>query len=147
MPNRNKKDRRLTKPEKTRPTVPEYGVAAAVFRAGPLPQPEELQKYKSLYPGVTKLLFDNYVAQTSHRMELENTVIHADNKRANTGQTMAFILGLLGIISGSILTYLGKNIGGLSLIFGSIGTILTAFYGGVILRHIERTNKDKAQIK
>jgi hypothetical protein len=46
-------------------------------------------------------------------------------------------------VTGSILTYLGKDAVGLSLIFGSIGTLLTAFYGGAILRKIERVQKDK----
>jgi uncharacterized membrane protein len=43
----------------------------AYFRKGPLPPPEELEKYEALLPGATKMLFDNLISQTNHRMELE----------------------------------------------------------------------------
>jgi uncharacterized membrane protein len=115
----------------------------AVIRQGPLPPPAELEKYEALFPGATKLLFDNFVRQSNHRMKLEKTVIGNDAKRAGRGQIISAVLAFLCIVSGSILTYLGKDAVGLSLIFGSIGTLLTAFYGGAILRKIERVQKDK----
>jgi len=141
MSNRNKKDRRLVKQESNQP-VPGYGVLAE-FRKSPFPPPAELEKYETLYPGAAKLLFDNFVAQTNHRMHLEKTTIEGDNKRANRGQIISAIITLACIGVGSWLTYIGKNIVGLSMIVGSIGTLLTAFYGGAIIRKIERTQKWK----
>jgi len=73
MSNRNKKDRRVTKLEQNQPEFHEFSIMAA-FRKGPFPPPEEMQKYESLYSGATKLLFDNFVTQTNHRIELEKTV-------------------------------------------------------------------------
>jgi hypothetical protein len=43
---------------------------------------------------------------------------------------------------GGVLTYFDKNVAGLSLIFGSLGTLLTAFYGGALIRRKERKEKD-----
>jgi hypothetical protein len=108
-----------------------------------LPPPDEMERFEALHPGITKIILDTYVAQVNHRMALETTVIEGDNKRATRGQIISGVLGLVCIVSGGILTYLGKDVVGLSLIFGSIGTLLTAFYGGAILRKIERVQKDR----
>jgi uncharacterized membrane protein len=59
MSTRNKKDRRLGYREADSPAR-ELNMMAA-FRQGPLPPPVELEKYESLYPGATKLLFDNFI--------------------------------------------------------------------------------------
>jgi uncharacterized membrane protein len=78
MSTRNKKERRLAY-QGPEPPASEVNVLTA-FRKGPLPPPAELEKYESLYPGATKLLFDNFVNQTNHRMELEKLVIQEDNE-------------------------------------------------------------------
>jgi len=96
-----------------------------------------------MHPGIAKIIMDSYIAQVNHRMSLEKIVIEGDNKRANKGQIISAIIAFLCITTGSVLTYLGKNVVGLSLIIGSIGTLLTAFYGGAIIRKIERANKER----
>ena len=108
-----------------------------------LPPPEELERYEQIHPGITKIILDTYIGQVNHRIKLESSVIENDNKRANRGQIVSAVLTFFCITAGSILTYFDKNIVGLSLIIGSIGTLLTAFYGGAILRKIERVQKDK----
>ncbi|MDR2729442.1 MAG: DUF2335 domain-containing protein [Treponema sp.] len=138
MSNRIKKDSQIAA---TTQEPAEYSFMAV--RQSPLPPPAELEKFEVLYPGATKLVFDNFISQSNHRMELEKMTISGDNKRADRGQIISAILSVLCIAIGGFLTYLGKDIVGLSLIFGSIGTLLTAFYGGAIIRKIERTKKDK----
>jgi len=135
----SKKNRRIAK----LPTGELVAYDHLEYRVEILPPPDELERYERIYPGTGKIILDSYVAQVNHRMGLESSVITSDNKRANRGQVISAILAFLCIISGSILTYLGKNVVGLSLILGSIGTLLTAFYGGAILRKIERINKEK----
>jgi len=136
---RSKRDKRLTQ----MPSGDLVAYQHTESRTDILPPPDELERYEAMHPGTAKIILDTYVAQANHRMELEKSVINGDNKRASSGQIFSGILGLSCIISGSILTFLGKDTVGLSLIFGSIGTLLTAFYGGAILRHIERNKKDK----
>jgi len=113
----------------------------AVYQDEILPPANELERYESMYPGTTKIILDTYMAQVNHRMQLEKAVVEGDNKRANRGQIISAILSIFCIGAGGVLAYLGKNIVGLSLIIGSIGTLITAFYGGAILRKIERTQK------
>jgi len=113
------------------------------YRVEILPPPDELERYEKIYPGTGKLILDSYVAQVNHRMELEKTVVFGDSKRASIGQRISACLAFLCIILGGLLTYFNKDVAGLSLIIGSIGTLLTAFYGGAILRKLERTRKDK----
>jgi uncharacterized membrane protein len=139
MGTRSKKDRRLAKT----PSGDLVAYQHTESRTDILPPPDELERYEAMHPGTTQIILETYVSQVNHRMTLEKYVIEGDNKRANRGQVISSILGLLCIVSGSILTYLGKDAVGLSLIFGSIGTLLTAFYGGAILRQIERVKKDK----
>jgi hypothetical protein len=145
MSNRNKKDRRLTTATKTPKEITkvstEYNFMA--FTQSPRPQSEELEKLEKLYPGVTKLVYDNFLAQTNHRMELEKATILGDNKRANRGQVISAVLVFLCVTIGGFLIYLNKNVEGLSMILLSLGTLLTAFYGGAILRKIERVQKGK----
>lgn len=140
MGSRSKKDRRLTQMPNGDLVASQY----TEYRADILPPADELVKYEAMYPGITKVLIDSYIAQTEHRMALEKTVIGEDNKRATKGQYISAALSFLCIGAGSILTYLGKDAVGLALIFGSIGTLLTAFYGGAILRKIERTKKQNS---
>jgi hypothetical protein len=47
------------------------------------------------------------------------------------------------IVLGGFLIYLDKKVEGLSTILVSLGTLLTAFYGGAIIRKIERVEKNK----
>jgi large-conductance mechanosensitive channel len=62
-----------------------------------------LEKYEGLYPGATKLLFDNFVNQTNHRMELEKLVIQEDNKRANKAQRNSFVITITILILAAML--------------------------------------------
>ena len=87
-------------------------------------------------------MIDTYTTQVNHRIKLETTVIEGENKRTNKGQIISAVIALLSIGIGGALTYFDKNVGGLALIFGSLGTLLTAFYGGAIIRKIERVQKD-----
>ena len=112
------------------------------FRADILPPPDELERYEAMNPGTTKIILESYINQVNHRMKLEESVIESDNKRANKAQIIsAFIIGSC-IVAGSVLAFFDKNLAGLSLIFGSVGALLTAFYGGSILRKMERSKKD-----
>jgi len=113
-------------------------------RTGILPPPHEMERYETPCLGITKTLLDTYTAQVNHRIKLETTVIEEDNKRANKGQIISAVIALLCIGIGGFLTYFDKNVGGLSLIFGSLGTLLTAFYGGAVIRKIERLQKEKS---
>jgi len=143
MSNRSKRDRRLAKLEQNQPAVPEYSIMAAAFRKGPLPPPEEMQKYEGLYPGATKLLFDNFVAQTNHRIELENTVIQGDNKRADRAQRNSFIIAVVILLLAAALFFTDKDGYAIAAVFSAIAPIIIAFINTSISRRKEREDKRK----
>ncbi|WP_461257283.1 DUF2335 domain-containing protein [Treponema sp. R80B11-R83G3] len=113
----------------------------AAFRKGPLPPPEEMQKYENIYPGATKLLFDNFVAQTNHRIELEKTVILGDNKRADKAQRNSFIIAMSILVLATILFFLGRNGYATGAVIAAIAPIIIAFITGSISRKKERETK------
>ena len=140
MSNRRKKDRRITKPEQDQLTVQEFGIMAA-FRKGPLPPPEEMQKYEGIYPGATKLLFDNFITQTNHRIELEKTVIQGDNKRADKAQRNSFIIAMTILLLSAALFFMNKDGYAVAAVFTAIAPIIIAFIYSSISRKKERENK------
>jgi len=140
MSNRNKKDRNIDEPEQTQPDIPEFSIMAA-FRKGPLPPPEEMQKYESLYLGATKLLFDNFIAQTNHRIELEKTVILGDNKRADKAQRNSFIIAMTILLLAAALFFLNKDGYAVAAVFTAIAPIIIAFISSSISRKKERNVK------
>jgi uncharacterized membrane protein len=140
MSNRSKKDRRITKLEQNQPEIPEFSIMAA-FRKGPLPPPEEMQKYETLYLGATKLLFDNFITQTNHRIELEKTVIQGDNKRADRAQRNSFIIAMTILILAAVLFLTGKDGYAIAAVITAIAPIIIAFISSSIARKKERDNK------
>ena len=141
MSNRNKRDRRLVKQEAETP-VPEFNLLAA-FRKGPLPSPDELAKYETMHPGATKQLFDNFVAQTNHRMELEKQVILGDNKRADTAQRNSFIITIAILLLAAALFFMGKDGYAIAAVYTAIAPIVIAFITSSIFRKKERDKKRK----
>jgi len=136
---RSKKDRRIAQT----PSGELIAYQHTESRVDILPPPDELERYEAMHPGTAKVILDSYVAQVNHRIELEKNTILGDNKRANRGQIISAILAFLCITIGGFLIYHDKNTAGLAMILVSLATLLTAFYGGAILRKAERNQKVK----
>ena len=124
------------------PDSQEFSVWAA-FRKGPLPPPAEMEKYEALYPDSTKLLFDNFVGQTNHRMELEKLVIQGDSKRADKAQRNSLIITLAILLLAAFLFFLGKNGFAIATVITAIAPIMIAFITGSMSRKKERENKQR----
>jgi len=139
MSSRKNKNRNLTKKEES-PQKLELSFLAA-FRKSPFPPPAELEKYEALYPGVTKLLFDNFAKQTTHRIELEKTVIEGDNKRANIAQHYSFFITLAFLILSGFLFYNGKNIEATVAAITGIVPVIISFINSSVRRKEEREIK------
>jgi uncharacterized membrane protein len=140
MSNQIKKQRRLANLEQNQPTIQEFSIMAA-FRKGPFPPPEEMQKYEILYPGATKLLFDNFISQTNHRIELEKTVIQGDNKRADKAQRNSFIIAMSFLALAGFLFIRGKDVYAISAVIAAIAPIVMAFITSSISRKKEKETK------
>jgi len=141
MSNRIKKERRLANLN-TEPQVPELSFWAS-FRKSPFPPPDELEKYEGLYPGITKLFFDNFANQSNHRMGLEKTVIEGDNKRANIAQHYSFVITLVFLTLAGFLFYSNKDILAICTAVTSIVPVVISFINSSNKRKKERETKRK----
>jgi len=74
--------------------------------SGPLPRPEDLEKYNGIIPNGADRIMSMAEKQSQHRLEIEKSVIAANNRESGTGQWMGFILGVL-CLSASV--FLGLN--------------------------------------
>ena len=115
----------------------------AAFRKSPFPPPAELERYESLYPGVTKQIFDSFVSQSNHRMELEKRVIEGDNKRANTAQHYSFVITLSILALAAYLFYKGNDGYAITSVFTALAPIIISFINSSITRKREREQKKR----
>jgi uncharacterized membrane protein len=142
VPSKSKQERRLARLGADA-LAERQAMAFTEIRESPLPPPAELERYEKLLPGATKLLFNNLIDQTNHRMQLENKVVNTDGKKAILGQIFAFILGMTALISGTILILNNKAAEGLAAIIAALATLMAAFFGGSLLKKSERAKKYK----
>lgn len=61
---------------------------------GPTPHPDTLDRYEKLWPGAAELIFHEFEAQSQHRRQLEKRMVTGNERRATTGQWMAFIIAI-----------------------------------------------------
>jgi uncharacterized membrane protein len=104
------------------------------FRSGPLPAPEELQRYEFIHPGAADRIITMAESQGKHRRELEERVIKADIWDGHMALIFAFILALVCLVGGIYLLENDHYIAG--TIFAGVGVtaIIRAFLGHKDLR-------------
>ncbi len=112
-----------------------------IVRESPFPPPDEMKVYEELCPGFTREFLDTYKKQVDHRTKLEEMTVSGDNRRADRAQKLSFAIVVIAIVFGCILLYLKIDIAGYVLLIGSLGSLITAFFSGSILRYIERKAK------
>lgn len=118
-------------------------VHQSISFSGPLPPPEVLENYDKVYPGAAKIIIEMAQKQSSHRQELEKSVITSDIKNSRLGLYFGFIIGLVGIVAGAIIISTGQAIAGGFLSTISIGSLVGTFVYGSQGRKKERTEKMK----
>ena len=77
--------------------------------SGPLPPPDALEKYERVSPGAAERIIAMAETQSSHRHELEKSLVDKGYKQTSKGQICAATLGALAIISGTIAGILGAQ--------------------------------------
>ena len=102
-----------------------------------------MAKYEAINPGATKQLFDNFITQTNHRIDLEKTVILGDNKRADKAQRNSFIVIMAILILAGLLFYTGKDGIAIAAVFGALSQMIIAFIASSLSRKKERDIKRK----
>jgi len=105
------------------------------MRAGPLPDPSELDAYNQIIPNGADRIIKMAENQSAHRIEIETMVVKSQQRQAFAGQLFALILGLSGLglatyaaVSGQ--PWFGSVIGGSTL----VGLVSVFLY----TRHVQR---------
>ncbi len=75
--------------------------------SGPLPPPEILQGYENVIPGSAERILKMAESQSTHRQQIEKTVVASQMKQSERGQHYGLGIGIFGLILGAILTFCG----------------------------------------
>ncbi|RMF68701.1 MAG: DUF2335 domain-containing protein [Calditrichaeota bacterium] len=101
-------------------------IAAASRFSGPLPPPEVLGAYDKILPGAAERILK--MAEREQRVSNEIDIKLA--KYVGRGQLFGFLLGLVTILGGILLIYVGKDVGGLTSLLAGLGALLLAYLHG-----------------
>lgn len=97
---------------------------------GPLPAPEQLEAYNQLIPNGAERIMAMAEKQLQHRIEIEKIVVSSQQIQSSRGQIFGLAIGVLGIISGTVLAMFGHEVVG-SIIAGStVVTLVSVFVIG-----------------
>jgi uncharacterized membrane protein len=107
--------------------VARINAVAVTSYSGPLPPPEVLARFEELYPGAAKLIIDDFLDESIHRRESERKLLPSILFRQTLGAVSASLLGIVGLSGGIWLSYVGRPLGGLSSVLGTLGTLLAIF--------------------
>ena len=97
---------------------------------GPLPPPEDLERYCALIPDGGERIMVRHEKQSDHRMELERDTLKSQLSQSSTGQWMGFVLGALGLSLGGFCIYTGHDVAGAALSGLTLTGLVSVFVAG-----------------
>lgn len=111
--------------------------------SGPLPPPQILSEYEKIVPGSAAKILDMAVGQSEHRKSLETNVINSNITNSRLGLYFGLLIGLTGIIAGTVLGLYDKQIAGGVIGGGSLVSLVGVFIYGSQQRQKERVVREK----
>ena len=117
----------LTKIDETNAKLVHHQIS---MYSGPLPTPEQLEKYEAISPGAAEKIIKMTIKQAEHRQELEKMDAKSAIRDSIAGLTYAFII-CLSSVGGTVFLMNGDHtIGGSILCGSSLVAIISAFIQG-----------------
>jgi len=95
--------------------------------SGPLPPPEALERYNQTLPGLAECIIVMAESQHSHRLELEEHVIHSNVSAQKLGTVLGFVVAMTTVIGGIWLVHGGKSGEGLAAILTALASLVGVF--------------------
>ena len=114
---------------------------------GPLPDPETLKELAALYPEAPKVIFEDFHAQCSHRIEMEQLRMKTTSTLALRGQMIGGILGAIGLVGSLIVAGIGHGWAGFGIALTSLGSLVSIFVYGRDQQKRERIEKQAIREK
>ena len=108
-----------------------------------LPDPDDVAKFEHLFPGATKVIFDQYQKQGDHRRSIEKKVVDGNVSQQKLAPIYGLIIVLAALGAGVFLIIEGYDVSGLAAIISALAAPVAVFVGGRIMQYIERREKDK----
>ncbi len=106
-------------------------------RSGPIPPPDDLERYNSIIPNGADRIMALAETQTAHRHQLEQEIVvaqvadaKADRTERLVGQIFALIIGLTAIVSGAIIAAKGQPWPGAVIGGSAIVGLVSVFIAG-----------------
>lgn len=97
---------------------------------GPVPPPDLLERYNQIIPGAGERIIAMAEQETSHRHDIERTIVTNEYREAKRGQIFAVIIGSLAIISGTIISLQGAQWAGIAIGGGGVIGLVSVFIFG-----------------
>ena len=107
------------------------------LRKGPIPDAEELARYRLAHPGAPGIILDEFRQQSAHRRTMERRAQLLDRRALEasilserSGMACALVISLVGFGCATFLVGAGHGVEG-SVIFGlDVGALVSAFILG-----------------
>lgn len=106
--------------------------------AGPLPHPDELERYERLIPGFSERAMAQWEGQSAHRQRMESAIVLGSVHAQSVGQRMAFVIGIVGLLVAGAVGIWGNAVAGVVVAALDLGTLVGAFVYGRSRQDAER---------
>ena len=97
---------------------------------GPLPHPSILEHYERLYVGASKIIIENFIAQSNHRKGIERLIIKSKVRSGFLGLLFAFIIALTTIVGAIVCILFYHEWAGTILGFSGLGALTGVYLFG-----------------
>ena len=118
------------KEQKKQQIIKSVVLTMSKIHVGPIPDPETLRAYSEIIPNGAERIMAMAEQQASHRMGLEKTVISGQIRQSNTGQFLAFFIGIVALLVAAYCISTGHELGGGIIGATGITGLVTAFIQG-----------------
>jgi uncharacterized membrane protein len=110
---------------------------------GPIPSPKILDEYNRIIPGSAKQIFDNFIAQSDHRRNLESRVISSDIVKSYIGLVIGGLIGIGTLVLSYAAISAGQSLEGLGYVLAGLSSLVGTYVYGTHSRKREREEKEK----
>lgn len=108
---------------------------------GPLPKPEDLEKYNNIVPGSAERILSMAERQAMHRQELEKKVVFSDSRDSFWARIFGTIISLSAIAFSFYAVSKGYSLVGVAIVFWIITALSSVFIYGSRQQRLEREAK------
>lgn len=106
------------------------GTLFGQLRSGPLPDAEELMRYRDVIPDMPEVLLESYVKQGEHRRSLEAMTVRHGIIQGYAGLLIGGAIGIVGAWGSTQAMIAGHQLGGAAGLFTALAALVSVFVVG-----------------